>query len=87
MKKITLSERRALEAVARGDVLRIYRNDGAFFKAPPGLAATLGWLAARSMIIDGATLIHGGVETQMRVALTERGKAALATGITTSRDK
>ena len=78
MKNLTPSERRALEAVARGEVLRIYRKDGNTFRAPPGLgAATLWRLASRWLIADGATL-HHGLDTHVRMQLTVRGKNALA---------
>ncbi|GAA5666014.1 hypothetical protein Brsp07_04523 [Brucella sp. NBRC 14130] len=79
--KLTKADYKALDAVKRGIVKRIYRADGNTFKRTSGVSAVALWRLDRMKLIgeDGTTMTGGVMATEVGVVLTAAGERALLT--------
>jgi len=70
---LTSSDRKALDAVERGEVMRLYRGDGNVLKGPKGIASQTLWRLDRAGYINDGERIIGGCINQV---VTSAGQAA-----------
>lgn len=77
MSMLTLGERRALEAVHAGSVVRVYRSGGNILRGKGVSSAALWRLDAAKMIEDGPNA-WGELERTCRQRLTAAGIVALS---------
>lgn len=78
MTKISATMLKALRAVARGDVYRLYRRHGNVFpQAGTTSPATLWKAEEAGLILDGETISSSPFETVVRMKLTAAGREAL----------
>lgn len=75
---LTKAERRALEAVQRGECWRLYDAKGNKMQGPKGVGATTLWrVLGRGLIEDGRGEARGVLVARIPLKLTRNGKRAL----------
>lgn len=75
--KITPAMRRALQATADGQVVRVYRANGNILRGPKGISPKVLWAASTSRWIEDGPESWGGIEKTCRQVLTAAGKVVL----------
>lgn len=71
--KLTKAQHRALEAVAAGTVVRIYRGEGNVLKGPPGISSRTLWQLA-----ENGWMRDTGKSARAPQVLTDAGRLALS---------